>query len=744
MAKKEINIKINTDTGGSVKSINSLEKELGNLQDELKDLEVGSEVFNEMAERAKELEAELENVNLSFERLNPEQTATEIGSLASGLANTATGALALSQALGITNDTSEKFIEKIATGMAVAQAFSGGLQGIISMQKLLRTSTLATTIATQGGTVAMRIFNAVVKANPIMLLVGLLATAVSAFALFSSSQDEAAESGKELNEVEKELTKTIEEQSEAVKRNRQIWREQRELRQSLEQLKIERQLLLLNQDLENLRKETPENLEEINRKVVQIARIEMDLAQEKARFELEEFERKALERNEEMNDTLKQISLQKKIISDAKINRSDDLADELRVMAELEKTRDKYIAEELTLHERRSVKMQQLENDVLKVKIKNAKILRDLDKETFEEEVDYIKKMVDEWDGATDRIETNKVRTSLVDPEPTLTIFEIISQYYRELQEELRLIAIQTTDDILISLNIGSIAITSAFEGNLDSINDSFQDLNSSLKESMDSLIHMIEERAKFTKEMLIEMGAAVGQMIADTMASMFEASNKRALEATAERYRQEELGLKESLENRLITQKEYDAELKMLDKKREQEELIQKRKAFKQEKSMAIVSASIMTAQAILQALASMPPPFSFIMAGISAALGAAQIGIISSQKFKARSGGIVPKDGSSGHTDSVNALLAPGETVINAESSRMFAPQLDYMNQVGGGKSLMPSLETITTRAIDANTAYRNNEPQYQEIRAYVVEQDISESQTRADRFRKRAEFS
>ena len=95
-------------------------------------------------------------------------------------------------------------------------------------------------------------------------------------------------------------------------------------------------------------------------------------------------------------------------------------------------------------------------------------------------------------------------------------------------------------------------------------------------------------------------------------------------------------------------------------------------------------------TAQAVLSAFSSAAAipiagvALAPIMAGVAAAMGAAQIGIISSQTFKAARGGVVPGSGPK-HIDSVDALLAPGETVINSQSSSMFPGLLSEINMAG-----------------------------------------------------------
>jgi len=121
--------------------------------------------------------------------------------------------------------------------------------------------------------------------------------------------------------------------------------------------------------------------------------------------------------------------------------------------------------------------------------------------------------------------------------------------------------------------------------------------------------------------------------------------------------------------------------------------------------------------------------------MAALNASAGAANIGIIASQKFKAAKGGVVP--GTPSNVDSVDAMLAPGEAVINSNSASMFPQTLSAINQAGGGVSLAPDVATTTQ---SSNTFRENNQTSQ---RVYVVESDITETQGRVGRIEESASY-
>jgi hypothetical protein len=137
--------------------------------------------------------------------------------------------------------------------------------------------------------------------------------------------------------------------------------------------------------------------------------------------------------------------------------------------------------------------------------------------------------------------------------------------------------------------------------------------------------------------------------------------------------------------------------------------------------------------AGAILRAIQQFgPPPSPLGILGIAAATGitAAQIATISGQQFKASRGGVVPGN-QRPNTDSVSALLAPGETVINSRASKLFPQLLSTINQIGGGIPLAPEPT--------GNDNFMNN----QTINVKVGVDEISNVQTRLTRYSELNEF-
>lgn len=225
------------------------------------------------------------------------------------------------------------------------------------------------------------------------------------------------------------------------------------------------------------------------------------------------------------------------------------------------------------------------------------------------------------------------------------------------------------------------------------------------------------------------------------TTLSMIQDERSKKEEARIDgTYNYEKNVLENQLAENIISREQYDNKVKELEQQKEQETLALRRQEFQSNKRLNMANAVIAGAQAVLQALGSSPPPINFILAAIVGAASAAQFGIISSQEFQAAGGGIVPGTGS-GNVDSVRSFLAPGETVINTQSSQMYPELLNSINMAGGGISLKPDLPAINKP--DGELRVFGDNKINQPVRAYVVETDVTDTQKRVDRIKRSAEF-
>lgn len=160
------------------------------------------------------------------------------------------------------------------------------------------------------------------------------------------------------------------------------------------------------------------------------------------------------------------------------------------------------------------------------------------------------------------------------------------------------------------------------------------------IQEGMDKMQSFLDTAAE-VNEMLNELG--------DRKIERIEADRDRTL-STLDQQKKAELsqaGLtanqKIAIENRFAAQ-EYATKLKAA----EAADKIAERQ-FKRDKALKVAQIGMNTASAVMQALGSLPPPASFIVAGTSAAMGIAQAAIVSSQQYKSSAANIAPPSFSS-----------------------------------------------------------------------------------------------
>jgi len=146
------------------------------------------------------------------------------------------------------------------------------------------------------------------------------------------------------------------------------------------------------------------------------------------------------------------------------------------------------------------------------------------------------------------------------------------------------------------------------------------------------------------------------------------------------------------------ISKEEKEKKIAELEKKRAQEKYEQELKGFNTSKALQITNAIIATAIAVIQGLQA---GFSIPVAGVALGpalaaaagiAGAAQIAVIAQQKPPSPpkfAKGVIGLDGAgNGTSDSIDAKLSRGESVMTARATERFAPMLAQMEMAVGNK--------------------------------------------------------
>jgi TP901 family phage tail tape measure protein len=182
---------------------------------------------------------------------------------------------------------------------------------------------------------------------------------------------------------------------------------------------------------------------------------------------------------------------------------------------------------------------------------------------------------------------------------------------------------------------------------------------------------------------------------------SMYDKIQSAAENRSLKKYQKNTDKKKKALEGQLksgkITQEKYNSSIEALDHQLDAKKAEIEQKQAKRQKAIAIVDTIINTAVGISAAL-KIAPPLGFILAGITAGMGAAQLAVIASQPLpgKERGGRLVTRDDGKQY----NAVDDPDKrgyinrpTVIVGESGEEFVMNNDAVQN----PTLRPLIDTI-----------------------------------------------
>jgi hypothetical protein len=207
MAKTTIDIEIQTNVSGE--SVKDLRQQFNEVEDALFEMagagKQNTDEFRKLQKEAAKIKERVDDLNESIDMLKPEAKFQAIANVGAGVASGFAAAQGAAQLFGQENEALDKSLAKVQAAMALAQ----GVQGLAGMGDSLRvvgTMLKSTTLGTQAATVAQRIYNAVMAANPIGLLIAGLTALVGVIALVVNAMGDEDEAQKEvIANREKEL-----------------------------------------------------------------------------------------------------------------------------------------------------------------------------------------------------------------------------------------------------------------------------------------------------------------------------------------------------------------------------------------------------------------------------------------------------------------------------------------------------------------------------------------------------------
>lgn len=211
MAEKTIGIRIQLNGLNTViTDIQTLENEIRKAKEDLKQVEIGGPIFNQLAKEISQAETKLMGLQDAARGLSKEKTLEGFGKLGAGISSSFAAATAAVSLFGKESESVQKAATQAQNLLTIALSLRGVAEIKTGADIVARTIVeKASTAATVATTTATRTLYATLAANPygaILAAVGLL---VTAFLAFGSAEEEVAEKTKTLNELRLESEKSI-------------------------------------------------------------------------------------------------------------------------------------------------------------------------------------------------------------------------------------------------------------------------------------------------------------------------------------------------------------------------------------------------------------------------------------------------------------------------------------------------------------------------------------------------------
>jgi hypothetical protein len=199
---KTLAFEVEVNSGQSVKTLDSLKKELAAINTELEQTEIGSAAFTKLSDASRKTASEIKTLNKTFEGLEPQQKTEAFlkgFEAISGAVAVTVGTLAI---FGVESEAAGKIEQKVQGAIAIAIGARAIAEGALQARVAARlVAEKAATIATKAATVAQAAFNFVLNLNPIFLLVTVLAAVTAGMYLFSKSLGDNTKDVKKNNEA---------------------------------------------------------------------------------------------------------------------------------------------------------------------------------------------------------------------------------------------------------------------------------------------------------------------------------------------------------------------------------------------------------------------------------------------------------------------------------------------------------------------------------------------------------------
>jgi len=304
MAKTTIEIDVNT--GDSAKSLSDLRNEFKDIQKQLSGLTPGTE---EYINALKRLGAVKDDIGDLKDEINAfagaDKKIAAVTNVMGGLANGFQAAQGAAALFGADNEALNETMVKLQATMAITQGIQG-LAGMGDSLKAVGNLLKSTTLGTQVATVAQRIYNAVMAANPIGLLIAGLTALVGVIALVVNAMGDE-------DEAQKEVIKNREKELELMQEADKAMQKEADFRKNLAaaQGKSAKEQLALNEELSKQRIKRIDEEIQAARRLINDRLVRFRDADEEEKIELQKANSETLKLMKDLAD--ERLSIQRNL-----------------------------------------------------------------------------------------------------------------------------------------------------------------------------------------------------------------------------------------------------------------------------------------------------------------------------------------------------------------------------------------------------------------------------------------------
>jgi len=669
--KKQIDIQVNTKEainnlealGGKFEQVygegvEPLTTQISELEDRLYAMaqagEAGSAEFKQISQSIASMKKTIISTDMDIDAMT-DSLSTNLGGALSGVAGGFSFVQGAMGAMGADSDKLESTLLAVNSAMAMVQGVEGMKMGIKAF-KGLKASIMATSAAQklfgQGtiiATVGMKIFNAVVSANPIFLLITAITAVVGAFAwLFSSSEDVEAQTerltaaiDKQIEKMDKLSERSAKKAEEAtrllessLKKETQLLKEKGATDELLRDRELANQAILIQDKLKNAKREEEERQKTIKRNKVyyKVLAKQRKKNYEEGEYELGDSLTEEMTKYREHNVKLRNLDTEyntkkKELVTELEIvlskNRENDRKDE---EADYKARQDRY-------------------KEFLKTKEAARKQIEDLTNQAIQDETDRaeavaLTKRDRELEAVKGTAEQKAKLRELIEQDYQNTLTKIAEKGIKERQkleeDAAKFLAKAKEDFAMEEENLSEIirqAGQTDRQNEIDALNDHYFNLIETAKQHNLDVTALEQEQA--------DKLAQIDKNAADEK----KANEKEVLDAKLS-MASDTFGALGDLATAFAKDDEKSAE-----------------RAFKINKAVGIAQAVISTAQGVINAYANpvdVASGVAFGKSAIIAATGAAQIATIAKSKFQ---GGGAASAGSSPNAPSGTAPSASSQ---------------------------------------------------------------------------------